>query len=470
MVDNQIFAIAGAKGGVGKTTTGINLGAVLADAGYSTAVVELDLGMANLVDFIDVDIDAGSDTTLHDVLADEATVDEAAYRTPTGLTIVPSGTTLDGYAETELTHLPEITDHLRRHYDIVLFDTPAGLSRETVRPIQLADEVLLISTPRVSAIRNVKNTMELADRVGADHRGLILTKSGTGASPGADKIAEFLELELLGHVPEDDAIPHSQDRGKPVVEYAPNSGAAIAYRKIADKLTPENATIGDTTASPSETTSPSEGTDASEAERGGSDEATRTVPTAESEPAKQDSEPATPQPGAGDGNGREADAGDRSTPPADAAGQEPSERSQSEPDRTGSDTPTEAGTGEPEPEPEPAIEPRAADETVGSGTGGTGSTTSGGREEDSGVGADPRTDPNSNEGETGGESSPSAGSGEPEAPEESTAAETSGEATASETSGESKSAGESKPTGESGETDGADSKSLGQKVRSFFIG
>lgn len=236
MVTNHVYTIAGAKGGIGKTTSSINLGTLLAKAGYSTVVVEMDLAMANLVDFLDVDIDTDEDATFHDVLAGEAAVTEAMYETDADLSIVPSGTTLEGYADTDLDRLPGIVETLRWHHDIVLLDTPAGLSKETIRPLKLADDVLLVSTPRVASIRNVSNTKELAARVEAPVRGLILTKSGTGASPGADEISEFLDVELLGHVPEDDAVPHSQDSGTPVVRNAPSSSAAIAYERISERL------------------------------------------------------------------------------------------------------------------------------------------------------------------------------------------------------------------------------------------
>lgn len=236
MVTNHVYTVAGAKGGVGKTTTSINLGTMLAEAGYSTVVVEMDLAMANVVDFLDMDLETDEATTFHDVLAGDAPIADAMYETDVGLSVVPSGTTLDGYAATDLDRLPDIVEDLRWHHDVVLLDTPAGLSEETVRPLQLADDVLLVSTPRVSSIRNVGNTQELADRVDSPVRGLVLTKSGTGASPGADQIADFLGVELLGHVPEDDAVPHAQDGGVPVVLDAPKSGAAVAYRKIARQL------------------------------------------------------------------------------------------------------------------------------------------------------------------------------------------------------------------------------------------
>lgn len=233
---SRTIAVAGAKGGVGKTTTSLNLGTAFATAGVSTVVVEFDLAMANFVDFIETDVDIESDTTFHDVLTGTVPVEDALYQLDSGLVLLPSATSLEGYSRTNLDRLPDVMETLEDQFDTVLLDTPAGLSQETIRPIEMADDVILVSTPRVSSVRNTKNTLEVAARVDTTVRGLVLTKSGTGSSPGAHRIAEFLDVELLGYVPEDDAIPHSQDSGLPVVEYAPSSSAATAYRDIASTL------------------------------------------------------------------------------------------------------------------------------------------------------------------------------------------------------------------------------------------
>jgi septum site-determining protein MinD len=236
MQSNYTLTVAGSKGGVGKTTTSINLGACFADAGYETVVVEVDLAMANLVDFISLEMDPRRDETLHDVLADGLPVVDAVYDIGDCLSVVPSGTDVERYSEVDVGELEQVLDHLWWHFDVIVLDTPAGVGQELTEPARLADETLLVSTPRVSSVRNTRNARTVVEHTGTDVRGLVLTKSGTGASPGAHRIAEFLELELLGHVPNDDAIPHSQDRGQPVVEYAPRSGAALAYRKIAAQL------------------------------------------------------------------------------------------------------------------------------------------------------------------------------------------------------------------------------------------
>ncbi|WP_435146465.1 P-loop NTPase [Halobaculum sp. P14] len=233
-MDGRVLAVVGAKGGVGKTTTSLNLAAALAEDGRAVVVVEADLAMANAVDFLDVDVNGGK--TLHDVLAGGAGVDDATYPAPGGFDVVPSGVDLDGFVNADLDRFPPALDTLRARYDAVIIDTGAGVSRETVVPTASADGAVLVSTPRVASIRDADKTMTVAERADAPVGGVVLTKSGTGRSPPAERIAAFLGTELLGHVPHDEAIPDAQDAGVPTVAHAPHSDAASAYRQVAAAL------------------------------------------------------------------------------------------------------------------------------------------------------------------------------------------------------------------------------------------
>jgi septum site-determining protein MinD len=236
MPDSRVYTVAGAKGGVGKTTVSLNLGAAFAAAGATVVVVEMDLAMANMVDFLSLDADLKSAPTMHDVLAGRVPVEDALYPAPGDIDVVPSGVALDSFAATDVDRLDDVLPTLRAAYDLVIMDTGAGLSQETVQPLGRADDVVLVSTPRVAAIRDVEKTMELTDRAGGSVAGIVFTKSGTGKAPPPEKLANFLQTDLLGHVPEDRAVTNSQDEGIPVVMNQPASQAATAFRDIVSRL------------------------------------------------------------------------------------------------------------------------------------------------------------------------------------------------------------------------------------------
>jgi septum site-determining protein MinD len=241
-MNGRVLAVAGAKGGVGKTTTSLNLAAALGADGRAVVVVEADLAMANAVDFLDVEV--GEKASLHEVLAGGAGVEDAIYPAPGGFDLVPSGTSLEGFMEANVGRFPDVVEALRARYDAVVIDTGAGVSQETVIPTGAADATILVSTPRVASVRDADKTMSVADRAGAPVGGIVLTKSGTGRSPPAERIAQFLDTDLLGHVPQDSAVPKSQDAGIPVVAYAPDSEAATAYQGIASELRQRPDLIG----------------------------------------------------------------------------------------------------------------------------------------------------------------------------------------------------------------------------------
>lgn len=231
MTARGVLAIASGKGGVGKTTTSINLAAALALDRHAVVVVEADLKLANIAEFLDLPIDQAADPTLHDVLADRAAIEEAIYPAPGGFDVVPGSVSLDAISDTDPTGLEGVIASLERDYEYVLLDTGAGLRYGTLLPLALADGIVLISTPRVASIRDTKKTLGLAETVGTPTIGVLFMRSGTGSAPPPERLAAFIGVDLLGHIPADETVQVAQDAGEPVIRYDATSPAARAYRE-----------------------------------------------------------------------------------------------------------------------------------------------------------------------------------------------------------------------------------------------
>lgn len=230
-----VYAVASSKGGVGKTTTTVNLGATLASAGLSVAVVDGDIGMANLGDALGVDPDGA---TLHDVLAGTADVEDAIYEGPEGVAVVPGDTSIDGFRAADPENLADVLDGLA-DYDYVLVDTGAGLSHDTVLPLGLADEVVLVSTTERDSLTDTEKTRQVVDRLGGTTRGVVLT-SVDPDDPNAEEVAERLAADVVEAIPVDPVVRESMRRSDPLPSYAPASAAASAYRALAAGLTGES--------------------------------------------------------------------------------------------------------------------------------------------------------------------------------------------------------------------------------------
>ncbi|USZ66925.1 cell division ATPase MinD [Halorussus salilacus] len=232
-MSDTVYAIASGKGGVGKTTTAINLGAMLADRDHSVVVVDTDLGMANLAGFLDFEVES---PTLHEVLADEATAEEAVYAAPGDIDVLPSATDIEAFAKSNPANLRGVVADLREEYDYVLLDTGAGVSYDSLVPLALADAVLLVATPDVASVRDTAKTGELAERVGTEVAGAVLAQRGSDIL-NADDVEDTLGTEVLAVVPSDEAVPMGIDAGRPLAAFAPNAPAGQAYRDLAAVVT-----------------------------------------------------------------------------------------------------------------------------------------------------------------------------------------------------------------------------------------
>ncbi|HEU17297.1 MAG TPA: septum site-determining protein MinD [Methanolinea sp.] len=230
----RVFTFASGKGGTGKTTVTVNLGTSLALFGKKTIIMDADIGMANLglaIGLEDVPI------TLHEVLAGKSNICDAIYEGPGGVQVVPSGISLQGFQQANPEKLKDVMKDLVDRCDYLLIDAPAGISRDGVIPLAVADDVILVVNPELSSIVDALKTKILTEVVGGHVYGVIINRTG-GENPDyvRQKMEKVLGVKVIGIIPEDPNVRRASSSKTPVVIKFPTSPSSIALKQIAGRL------------------------------------------------------------------------------------------------------------------------------------------------------------------------------------------------------------------------------------------
>jgi len=226
----KVYTIASGKGGTGKTTVTANLGPMLAQYGRRTCILDADVGMANLGLILGLE---DLPVTLHEVLAGKARVRDAIYDGPFGVKVVPCGLSLQGFQQSNPDRLKDIMADLVSEFDVLLLDAPAGISRDGVIPLTIADGVILVVNPEISSIVDALKTKILTETVGGHVEGAIINRvAGSGDEFNNAQMEKLLGVRVIGVIPEDPNVRRASAGRQPVVVKYPTSGASRAFKRI----------------------------------------------------------------------------------------------------------------------------------------------------------------------------------------------------------------------------------------------
>jgi chromosome partitioning protein len=252
---SRLLAVANQKGGVGKTTTTINLAACLAKLGQKVLVVDMD-PQANLTSGLGQKGKAREAGTIYDALTPlEPLTDAAPFAIPTNverLTLLPADQNLTG-AEIELVTLPQREERLRMllgpardRYDDILIDCPPSLGLMTLNALVAADAVLIPLHCEYFALEGLADLVGTMRRVrGAlnpalDIEGVLLTmfdeRTNLGQQVAKDVRGFFKQKVFRTVIPRNVRLGEAPSHGMPVLVYDPKSRGADAYLNLAREV------------------------------------------------------------------------------------------------------------------------------------------------------------------------------------------------------------------------------------------
>jgi septum site-determining protein MinD len=237
----RVIVITSGKGGVGKTTTAAAFAAGLAREGNKTVVIDFDVGLRNLdlimgcerrvvFDFIDV---INGTARLNQALIRDKRVD--------GLYVLPTSQTRDKDA-LKMEGVEQVMGELRRDFDYIVCDSPAGIEHGAQAAMYLADEAVVVTNPEVSSVRDSDRMIGLltsksrrAERNEEPIKQHVLItrydldRVNRGEMLKVDDVLEMLALPLLGVIPESRSVLQASNTGTPVI-LDEASSAGQAYR------------------------------------------------------------------------------------------------------------------------------------------------------------------------------------------------------------------------------------------------
>ena len=245
------YAIANQKGGVGKTTTAVNLAACVAEAGFRTLLIDMD-PQSNAT--LGLGLSKDREVTVYDVLLGEASLSEAI--TPSGidnLDVAPAGPDLAG-ATVELprtpgseTRLREALDGLEDDYAFVLLDCPPSLGPLTVNALAAADRVIVPVQAEYFALEGLAGLLDTLSLIQRELNprlsvaGMLLTMYDNRTRLGQDVEREvrehFPDLVFNTVIPRNVRVGEAPSFGRPVTHHDPYCAGAEAYFELAKEVT-----------------------------------------------------------------------------------------------------------------------------------------------------------------------------------------------------------------------------------------
>lgn len=254
---SKVIVVTSGKGGVGKTTSSAAISAGIASLGYKTVVIDFDIGLRNLdlvmgcerrviYDFVNV---INGDANLSQALIKDKRIEN--------LFILPASQTRDKDALSK-EGIGKIIDELKKEFDFIICDSPAGIEKGALMALYYADEAVVVTNPEVSSVRDSDRILGvLASRSRRAENNeppvkehLLVTRYSEarvkkGEMLAVEDVLEILSIPLLGVIPESPAVLNSSNRGVPVTLDTP-SDARVAYEQAVRRLLGEVIPFGKT--------------------------------------------------------------------------------------------------------------------------------------------------------------------------------------------------------------------------------
>jgi septum site-determining protein MinD len=242
----KVITITSGKGGVGKSTTTANIATALAKNGKKVIAIDFDIGLRNLDMILGLENRIVYDVV--DVMEKRCNLAQAIIKDKrtNNLHFLPASQTKDKTV-LDKDKVENLINELKKDFDYILIDSPAGIESGFEHSIYLADMALVVTTPEISSVRDADRVIGIIDakskkaKLGEEvEKKIIINRIKPelvekGEMLSTEDVLHILALDLIGIVPDDEEIVRSTNIGEPIA-LNENSLVGEAYRRIAKRI------------------------------------------------------------------------------------------------------------------------------------------------------------------------------------------------------------------------------------------
>jgi len=234
MSDARIIGLISGKGGVGKTTLTVNLGIALKQMGKEVTLIDADFSASNLGVYLGR---YDHPVKIQKVLHEEATIEQAIFRHPTGVKAVTSSNEIT-QVEPDTSKLRDILEEAGEDSDYVLVDCPPGLNRTVENIIEACDELMIVTMPTQTSSLNAAQIIEKCKQMHKPILGTVLNMMED--NPEKELVEREVEMmtesHILGQIPYDEEMKEALFENTPLVLYNEHSEATHEIKHLAASL------------------------------------------------------------------------------------------------------------------------------------------------------------------------------------------------------------------------------------------
>lgn len=253
----KVITITSGKGGVGKSTTTANIATALAKNGKKVIAIDFDIGLRNLDMILGLENRIVYDVV--DVMEKRCNLAQAIIKDKrtNNLHFLPASQTKDKTV-LDKDKVENLINELKKDFDYILIDSPAGIESGFEHSIYLADMALVVTTPEISSVRDADRVIGIIDakskkaQLGEEvEKRIIINRIKPelvekGEMLSTEDVLHILALELIGIIPDDEEIVRSTNIGEPIA-LNENSLVGETYRRIAKRIENEEIEFLDLT-------------------------------------------------------------------------------------------------------------------------------------------------------------------------------------------------------------------------------